>query len=100
MEVLYGTAVEVLKRVATAADGEISLAWGMKDGLKKLERTMSTVKAVLLDAEKKQHDNEQLRIWLRRLKDVFLDAEDVLGEFDCELLQRDVVKMHGSIGRK
>ncbi|GMN33985.1 hypothetical protein TIFTF001_048307, partial [Ficus carica] len=53
MEVLYGTAVEVLKRVATAADGEISLAWGMKDDLKKLELTMSTVKAVLLDAEKK-----------------------------------------------
>ena len=40
-----GTAVEVLKWVATAANQEISLAWGVKDDLKKLEETMSTLKA-------------------------------------------------------
>ncbi|GMN70040.1 hypothetical protein TIFTF001_039087, partial [Ficus carica] len=59
MEVLYGTAAQVLRMVATVAEGEISLAWGLKDDLKKLQLTMSTVTAVLLDAEKKQHDNEQ-----------------------------------------
>ncbi|XP_024029133.1 putative disease resistance protein RGA3 [Morus notabilis] len=100
MEVVYGTAVEVLKRVATAAEQEICLAWGMKEDLKKLEKTMSTLKAVLLDAGKKQEQNEALRVWLRRLKDVFLDAQDVLGEVECELLRREVVKTHGSIGRK
>ena len=61
---------------------------------------MSTLKAVLLDAEKKQEENEQVKVWLRRLKDVFLDAWDVLDEFECELLRRDVVKNHGSVGRK
>ncbi|XP_024029132.1 putative disease resistance protein RGA4 [Morus notabilis] len=100
IEVVYGTAAEVLKRVATAAEQEICLAWGMREDLKKLEKTMSTLKAVLLDAEKKQEQNEALRVWLRRLKDVFLDAQDVLGEFECELLRREVVKTHGSIGRK
>ncbi|XP_024027122.1 disease resistance protein RGA2-like [Morus notabilis] len=100
MEVVYGTAAEVLKRVATAAEQEICLAWGMKGDLKKLEKTMSTLKAVLLDAENKQEQNEALRVWLRRLKDVFLDAQDVLGEVECELLRREVVKTYGIIGRK
>ena len=85
MEV-FGTAVEVSKTVATAANQEISLAWAVKDDQKKLEETMSTLKAVLLDAEKKQEENDQLKVWLRRLKDVFLDAWDVLDEFECEHL--------------
>ncbi|GMN19131.1 hypothetical protein TIFTF001_042828 [Ficus carica] len=42
----------------------------MKDDLKKLQLTRSTIKA------------------------------DVLGEFNCGLLRREVVKMNGSIGRK
>ena len=100
MEVLYGTALESLRRLAAVADEDISLAWGMKDDLKKLQLTMSTVKVVLLDVEKKQQENEQLRVWLKQFKDVFLNAKDVLGEFNCGLLRREVVKMNGSIGRK
>ncbi|XP_024024458.1 disease resistance protein RGA2 [Morus notabilis] len=100
MEIIYGMAVEVLKRVATVANDEISLAWGMKDDLKRLEETMSTLNAVLSYAEKKQEDDVQLHVWLGRLKDVFFDVWDVLDEFECELLRREVLKTHGSIGRK
>ncbi|XP_024024456.1 putative disease resistance protein RGA3 [Morus notabilis] len=100
MEVVYGIAVEVLKRVGGFADQKISLAWGMKDDLKKLEETMSTLEAVLLDAEEQQQENKDIEVWLRRLKDVFLDAWDVLDEYECELLRREVVKRHGRIDRK
>ncbi|XP_024032005.1 disease resistance protein RGA2-like [Morus notabilis] len=100
MEIVYGIAVEVLKRVASFADEKISLAWGMKDDLKQLEETMSTLETVLLDAEEQQQENKEIEVWLRRLKNVFLDAWDVLDEYECELLRREVVKTHGSIGRK
>ncbi|GMN70393.1 hypothetical protein TIFTF001_039445 [Ficus carica] len=70
----------------------------MKDDLKRLQLTMSTIKAVLLDVVKKQRENEQLRVWLKQFKDIFLNAKDVLGEFNCGLLRREVVKMNGSIG--
>ena len=51
---------------------------------------------MLLDAEEKQVKNRGLTIWLEQLKDVFYDAVDVLDEFECEALRRDVVKTHGS----
>ncbi|CAN6576058.1 unnamed protein product [Malus baccata var. baccata] len=58
---------------------------------------MSTIKGVLLDAEEKQANNKELRSWLRQVKNVFLDAEDVLDEFDCEALRKQVVeKFHGT----
>ena len=61
---------------------------------------MSTIQAVLLDAEEKQAENHQLRVWLERLKAVFHDAVDVVDEFECEDLRRQVVKTYGSTGRK
>uniref|UniRef100_A0A2N9G0Z5 NB-ARC domain-containing protein n=1 Tax=Fagus sylvatica TaxID=28930 RepID=A0A2N9G0Z5_FAGSY len=57
---------------------------------------MSTIQAVLLDAEEKQVKNRGLTVWLEQLKDVFNDAVDVLDEFECEALRRQVVKTHGS----
>ncbi|KAF2307991.1 hypothetical protein GH714_034136 [Hevea brasiliensis] len=42
-----------------------------------------TIKAVLLDAEEKQVTNNDVRVWLIKLKDVLYDAEDVLDEFEC-----------------
>nr|XP_023923498.1 putative disease resistance protein RGA1 [Quercus suber] len=61
---------------------------------------MSTVQAVLLDAEEKQATNHLLSVWLERLKDVFHDAMDVLDEFESEDLRRQVVQKYGSTGRK
>ncbi|VVA40011.1 PREDICTED: disease resistance [Prunus dulcis] len=61
---------------------------------------MSTIKDVLLDAEQKQAHNQQIRSWLRQLKHVFLDAEDLLDEFECESLRREVVEtFHGTTGK-
>uniref|UniRef100_A0A2N9GHD5 NB-ARC domain-containing protein n=1 Tax=Fagus sylvatica TaxID=28930 RepID=A0A2N9GHD5_FAGSY len=57
---------------------------------------MSTIQAVLLDAEEKQVKNRGLTVWLEQLKDVFYDVVDVLDEFECEALRRQVVKTHGS----
>ncbi|XP_065630507.1 putative disease resistance protein RGA3 [Quercus suber] len=56
---------------------------------------MSIIQAVLLDAEEKQVKNRGLTVWLGQLKDVFHDAADVLDEFECEALRRQVVKTYG-----
>ena len=44
--------------------------------------------------------NRGLTIWLDHLKDVFHDAMDLLDEFECEDLRRQVVKTQGSTSRK
>ncbi|CAL2272380.1 unnamed protein product [Prunus armeniaca] len=99
-ELAFPLAAELIEKLGSIASEQISLAWGVKADLKKLQRTMSTIKDVLLDAEQKQAHNQQIRSWLRQLKDVFLDAEDLLDEFECEALRREVVEtFHGTIGK-
>ncbi|PON80661.1 LRR domain containing protein [Parasponia andersonii] len=100
MEVVYGTMTKVLEKLGFIAYEQISLACGMRDDLMKVRRTMSTVKAVLLDAEEKQEHNREISTWLAELKHVFLDAEEVLDEFECEILRRKVVKLYGSTSQK
>ncbi|XVF17338.1 hypothetical protein REPUB_Repub10bG0112100 [Reevesia pubescens] len=57
---------------------------------------MSSIKAVLLDAEQQKHQNEKLRLYLWKLRYIFYDAEDVFNEFECEALRKQVVN-HPSI---
>ncbi|KAF2308002.1 hypothetical protein GH714_034217 [Hevea brasiliensis] len=59
-----------------------------------------TVKAVLLDAEEKQVSNNDVRVWLIKLKDVLYDAEDVLDEFECETQRKQLLKLYGSTTKK
>ncbi|KAF2307987.1 hypothetical protein GH714_034099 [Hevea brasiliensis] len=59
-----------------------------------------TIKAVLLDAEEKQVSNNDVRVWLIKLKDVLYDAEDVLDEFECETQRKQLLKLYGSTTKK
>ncbi|CAN6586419.1 unnamed protein product [Malus baccata var. baccata] len=95
-ELAFPLAAKLIERLSPIASEEICLAWGVKADLQKLGRTMSTIKDVLLDAEEKQARNKELRSWLLQLKDAFLDAEDLLDEFECEALRRQVVRGSGT----
>ncbi|KAF2293718.1 hypothetical protein GH714_004306 [Hevea brasiliensis] len=53
-----------------------------------MEKTLSKAKAVLADAEDKQISNRLVKIWLRELRDLAYDAEDILDEFSFEVLRR------------
>uniref|UniRef100_A0A2N9F528 Disease resistance N-terminal domain-containing protein n=1 Tax=Fagus sylvatica TaxID=28930 RepID=A0A2N9F528_FAGSY len=76
------------------------LVWGVESDLEGLEKTLSVIKAVLLDAEEQQFHNQELTVWLGNLREVFYDAQDVLDEFECEALQRQDVETRGSTTRK
>ncbi|KAJ6376036.1 hypothetical protein OIU77_000912 [Salix suchowensis] len=82
-EFTFNVAEKVLEKLG-------SLAYGAGDELEKLSRTMRAVKAVLMDAEEKQSNSPELRLWLQQLKDVFYDAEDVLDQFEVENLRQVV----------
>ncbi|XP_065631612.1 putative disease resistance protein RGA3 [Quercus suber] len=69
---------------------EIVLIWGVKDKIKKLGETVSTISAILVDAEAKQHNNK-VKLWLKRLKDVMFDADDLLDDMSTEALRREVM---------
>ncbi|KAK3220328.1 hypothetical protein Dsin_014298 [Dipteronia sinensis] len=70
--------------------------------LEKLETILSSFRAVLLDAEKQQLHNNDVRRGLKMLKDACYDAEDVLEELEIEALHNRQLKMDQSrsIARK
>ncbi|GAU33414.1 hypothetical protein TSUD_21070 [Trifolium subterraneum] len=97
---LFGLAESFISKITSRAVEQASLALGVYNELQDIKNTVSLIKAVLLDAEQKQRQNHQLREWLRRIKSVFTDAEDVIDDFECEALRKHVVNTSGSITRK
>ncbi|XP_072961284.1 putative disease resistance protein RGA3 [Typha angustifolia] len=59
----------------------------VEEHLKKLKQTFDTIETVIDDAEKREIREEAVKHWLRELKGVACDAEDVLDEIDYELLR-------------
>ncbi|KAE8677469.1 Detected protein of unknown function [Hibiscus syriacus] len=52
--------------------------------LKKWEKILRGINAVLADAEEKQAKNRSVEVWLKELKETAYDVEDVLEEFSYE----------------
>ncbi|XP_027364311.1 putative disease resistance protein RGA1 [Abrus precatorius] len=98
--VLFSVAESLIGKLASRAMEEASLAMGVYDDLREMKQTISFIKAVLLDAEQKQHQNNQLRQWLTQIKHVLYNAEDIVDDFECEALRKHVVKTQGSVSRK
>ncbi|XP_057989491.1 putative disease resistance protein RGA3 [Hevea brasiliensis] len=90
-EVLFDIAWEIIKKLVSRALQEIGVWWGVKDELQKLEGTVSTIRAVLLDAEKKKALNEQVKVRLGKLQEIVYDADDLIDDFATEALQRQVM---------
>nr|XP_023882072.1 disease resistance protein RGA2-like [Quercus suber] len=99
-EIVYGVAGKVQEQLGSRTFQEISSAWGVQSDLKRLERTVSSIKAVLCQAEEKQESDGMLRTWLGELKDALNDVENVLDEFQYRVLQKEVMKRYWSTSKK
>ncbi|XP_026430907.1 putative disease resistance protein RGA4 [Papaver somniferum] len=83
----------LLENLGYVVTQQIGKAWGVKYELEKLKNSLETIAAVTTEAEKRQGESEVVRLWLRRLKDVVYDADDVLDEFTYEA--RHQIEMDG-----
>ncbi|XP_044509752.1 putative disease resistance protein RGA3 [Mangifera indica] len=84
-------AEKLFDKLITLASDEVSLTFGVKNDVEQLKDTLDTIKVVLFDAEEKQNHDPKLRVWLKKLKEVCYDAEDVLDEIEVENLHNQVV---------
>ncbi|KAA8545073.1 hypothetical protein F0562_019828 [Nyssa sinensis] len=90
-EFLVSFAAElILQKVVSSAVEEISLAWGLKGDVKKLNKTLTMLQALLRDYEKTKVKGEAMTLWLKNLEDVAYHADDVLDEFDYKILRHKV----------
>ncbi|PPS05202.1 hypothetical protein GOBAR_AA15450 [Gossypium barbadense] len=67
---------------------EMGLAGSLKKELQSLESTLTTIQAVLHDAEEKQWKSEAIKNWLGKLKQAAYDLEDVLDDFKTKAQRR------------
>ncbi|XP_038971003.1 putative disease resistance protein RGA1 [Phoenix dactylifera] len=57
---------------------ETSMVLGVKDELKKLQRTMERMRGFLESAERKRHADPNINTWVTELKDIMYDADDII----------------------
>ncbi|GMJ12861.1 hypothetical protein like AT3G14470 [Hibiscus trionum] len=74
----------ILNNLDSLLRKEVRLAASLKTDLESLHRTLTTIQAVLHDAEQKQWKSEAIKIWLRNLEQAAYDLEDVLDDFQSE----------------
>ncbi|XP_058185342.1 putative disease resistance protein RGA3 [Rhododendron vialii] len=89
----------ILANLTSSALQQFGIAWGLETELKNLESTLSTIQAVLVDAEAKQWTSEAVKNWLRKLKDSAYDADNVVDEFATEALKRKLDSQRGATHR-
>ncbi|KAJ9158802.1 hypothetical protein P3X46_024348 [Hevea brasiliensis] len=90
-DLLFNVAGEIIKKLGSVALQEIGLWWGLKEELQKLKNTTTTIQAVLLDAEEKSAQNNEVKNWLGMLKEVVYDADNLLDDFSTEALRQQVM---------
>lgn len=79
-----------LSTVASLITDEVSRAWNLKNDLKGLQESLTMIRGVLQDVEEQQTRKEHVRLWLKKLREVAYEAEDVLDELVYENLRRKV----------
>ncbi|GFP98380.1 putative disease resistance protein rga1 [Phtheirospermum japonicum] len=77
---LFNITERVLSKVTSVSIEQISSAWNIEPEITKLENTLSTIKAVVLDADEQQSKNHEIRDWLEKPKDAVCDIDDLLDE--------------------
>ena len=97
-QIPYGIAENLLTKLGSAVFHEIGLMYGVGSELRRLEDTLSTVRAVLVDAEEKKESSQAVAVWVRRLNDVVYIADDLLDDFAFEELRRKTDVQGGRFG--
>ncbi|KAJ4965888.1 hypothetical protein NE237_017737 [Protea cynaroides] len=87
-KVFIAGAIEIMKKLSSFPEKEIIIIWGVKKEFKKLKETFPMLLAVLEDAEIRQDKDKLIRLWLKRLKDVAYEVDDILDEFSFEAMRQ------------
>ncbi|KAK3440927.1 hypothetical protein EUGRSUZ_B01184 [Eucalyptus grandis] len=88
--IIVGIAGEIITNLVPQALEKIGKLWGIKHDLEMLRDIVSTVQAVLDDAEEQYYQSHEIQVWLNKMKDALYDAQDVLEEFNIEAMGREL----------
>lgn len=94
----------VLERLALVIQWQIQrelrLLVGAENDVQKLTNTLRNIRAVLLDAEKRQVKDEAVKIWLEDLKGLAYDMDNVLDEWSSSILKVQIQGVDNALTHK
>ncbi|XP_044507239.1 putative disease resistance RPP13-like protein 1 [Mangifera indica] len=94
-EAILSVTVEMLiQKLVSEAVVRFGRQEQIQNDLKKWEKTLVKIQALLDDAEEKQMTSRLVKIWLSELQDLAYDLEDILDEFATEALRRKLLLEH------
>ncbi|GKE97291.1 CC-NBS-LRR resistance protein [Tanacetum coccineum] len=89
VEVLVSAAAEViLEKAFSLAANEIAITWGFAENLKIFHGKIKMIWARLRDVEHREV-TEGVTEWLKQLKDVVREADELLDEVQYEVLRHE-----------
>ncbi|KAJ6306048.1 hypothetical protein OIU78_021389 [Salix suchowensis] len=71
----------VLEQLASLVAEETRFLGGVRGGIDELRDDLHSMRSFLQDAEERSERDEGLRAWVKQVRDVAYDAEDILEEF-------------------
>ena len=77
-----------LSSLGSSVVKKLGSMYGVGKELKKLEQTLGTLKAILLDAEEQLEKSYAVKDWVKRMKEVVYDVDDLLDDFATYQLRR------------
>lgn len=89
----------VCNKMGTNLIKEYGLLSGANKELKKLEGTLKMIRDVLDDAEARQEKEKALRGWLKKLKDVAFEIDDLVDDAALEAVKSENKKIPGIKGK-
>ncbi|RCV41414.1 hypothetical protein SETIT_9G134100v2 [Setaria italica] len=83
--VLDAFASKLASILAGMAKGEVEMLLGVPGEITKLETTLGDLSSILADAERRRIRDSTVERWVRELKDVMYDADDILDL--CQIME-------------
>ncbi|CAL0328779.1 unnamed protein product [Lupinus luteus] len=87
---LLNVSQKVMSKLTSLLSLKYDLYTSFELDFNKLQSDLTSISAVLLDAEKQQAKSHSVQDWLGKLQDALYDAEDLLDDLNAEALRQKV----------
>ena len=87
-QIPFSIVENVLSSLGSSVVQKLGSMYGVRNELEKLEETLGTLNAVLLDAEDQLEKSHAVKDWVKRLKRIVYAVDDLLDDFATYQLRR------------
>ncbi|EXB93791.1 Disease resistance protein RPM1 [Morus notabilis] len=88
----------LLEKLSFLLEGEVKLLTGFREEVVSLKAELESMKAFLRVADAVEDEDEEIKVWVKQVRDASFDAEDILDAYFYRFAEQHQ-KRHGFYGR-